>query len=927
MPDLTIDSFEAFFSALNGNNEPYPWQSQLVREISAGNWPDQLVAPTGAGKSSLIEMLVFLRALATAEGRSFPRRFVMTVGRRALVDSQARHGEDIAARIASAPDGILALVRNHLPGGETNAVQVALLRGGIALDDSWLDDPVGCQLIFATPELLGSRLLFRGYLASRLSRPRHAGLLAYDTVAVVDESHLNRQLVRTLRRVGELVSRSALCEALPPLRVIETTATPAEPGRCPAIVDDAGGDERLEHRLMARKVLEIQSVPDWPAPRTGKARSDFCERVAETAHAMRSAAGGTIGVILNRVRDAVDVANTLANHGLAVQVLVGPMRPYDRQLIEQEKPGLLTPAGNSDVDVLVATQTVEVGVDLDLHGLVTELAPGAALVQRFGRVNRRGLYDSTRIVVVCPEDLATVKDPAPYKSKDVTEAMAWLTAIGGGGDLSPRALLTTPAPPASLRRLLLSRLEPAEAALLSRTSEDLFVEPDLDLWLRDDLDPVQPEVSVVGRYLPLDLGAARDLIAATPPQPQELYPAHIGEVRTTLRRLPNDGRALAFIWRAGELLEVGTAAEAASAVAPGDILVLNARTPAAFGGVFIGTTAASDLGASSGPSLETQLGDVSGLPYAAGQSTLYPARYTVLLGGSPQGSDSKGLLGPAETECLLAELPSAIHHAEDERESSTSLTVTHIADRLPPGTASTWLALFTQDEGRATVAPTWVAPTAPDAEGAFPWLVVVRDPVRLAPSDLLQDQSPGGAVTLIDHQRDVGERAEQLADSLGLPKPLRTALGAAGRHHDDGKAATEWQLQLGIASQSLLAKGPRRIGSSRKRRRVTGLPIGWRHEQLSVALAWDQLPHDVHSLTSRLIGTSHGHGRMAFPHGSEDLVRQDHAHVRELAHELFDLGRWDELIDETDREWGLWGAAYLEAVLRAADIQVSKEGH
>lgn len=124
-----------------------------------------------------------------------------------------------------------------------------------------------------------------------------------------------------------------------------------------------------------------------------------------------------------------------------------------------------------------------------------------------------------------------------------------------------------------------------------------------------------------------------------------------------------------------------------------------------------------------------------------------------------------------------------------------------------------------------------------------------------------------------------------------------------------------------------LAKSSKRTGSSRRRRPVTGLPVGWRHEQLSVALAWDALPHELRPLTSRLIGTSHGHGRMAFPHGSTDLVRADQAHVRRLARELFDLGGWDELIDRTDRHWGVWGAAYLEAVLRAADVQVSKEGH
>lgn len=40
---------------------------------------------------------------------------------------------------------------------------------------------------------------------------------------------------------------------------------------------------------------------------------------------------------------------------------------------------------------IIGTQTLEVGVDVDFTTLVTELAPASALVQRAGRVNRRGL--------------------------------------------------------------------------------------------------------------------------------------------------------------------------------------------------------------------------------------------------------------------------------------------------------------------------------------------------------------------------------------------------------------------------------------------------------------------------------------------------------------------------------------------------------
>lgn len=80
-------------------------------------------------------------------------------------------------------------------------------------------------------------------------------------------------------------------------------------------------------------------------------------------------------------------------------------------------------------------------------------------------------------------------------------------------------------------------------------------------------------------------------------------------------------------------------------------------------------------------------------------------------------------------------------------------------------------------------------------------------------------------------------------------------------------------------------------------------------------------------LTLRLVGTSHGHGRTVFPHASASLADpSDSADWRALAADLFDWGGWDELIERTHIRYGVWGCAYLEAVLRGADCQISEEG-
>jgi CRISPR-associated endonuclease/helicase Cas3 len=144
------------------------------------------------------------------------------------------------------------------------------------------------------------------------------------------------------------------------------------------------------------------------------------------------------------------------------------------------------------------------------------------------------------------------------------------------------------------------------------------------------------------------------------------------------------------------------------------------------------------------------------------------------------------------------------------------------------------------------------------------------------------------------------------------------AVTQAGRWHDLGKQRGVWQRSIGNAAYpgTVLAKSG---GTSR----LLDLS-GYRHElgsladvsQLPDALALDEKTQD---LVLHLIAAHHGRARPHFPEA-----------------ECFDPERPDESISSIVRDvprrygrlqcrYGRWGLAFLESIVRAADILASQQ--
>lgn len=118
---IAIEDFGDFFEAVHGAGmRPFAWQEDLLRRLAdTGTWPEQIIAPTGAGKSSVVEIHIFAAALfAVGAAERPPRRLAVVVNRRALTDSHAARAARIQRLLEEAPadDSILSRVRGALVG-------------------------------------------------------------------------------------------------------------------------------------------------------------------------------------------------------------------------------------------------------------------------------------------------------------------------------------------------------------------------------------------------------------------------------------------------------------------------------------------------------------------------------------------------------------------------------------------------------------------------------------------------------------------------------------------------------------------------------------------------------------------------------------------------------------------------------------------
>lgn len=985
MTNLRAEDFDAYFSAVHGTG-PFPWQSRLLRQVVERGWPAALDLPTGTGKTAVLDIALFHLALeAASERRRAPVRIVLVVDRRTVVDQAFDRSNKIKDALKSPSTPVLRLMRQalaRLSGDEDEPkdepLALARLRGGIARDDDWARSPAQPLVAVSTVDQVGSRLLFRGYGVSRSMRPIHAGLLANDTLIVLDEVHLAEPFRQTLTALAERYRGWAERRLPDRWHVVSMSATSSVDAPDRFTLDDADRSHPvLRRRLEARKpvrLIEVK-VPGDDATRTEK----FADRLAEAASPPAHMPGAAIAVVVNRVRTARLVFERVQRaHGeiVAAHLLTGRMRPLDREEIEDEIKQRVgagrTPRVPSDgkPTIVVATQCIEAGADFDFDVLITECASFDALKQRFGRLNRFGDAQRCFGAVLMRSDGSAEEDPIYGRALKDTWAFLKKRADEGREDHVDFGIDALDVP-ANQTQPLIGRL--ADAPVLLPAHLDTWVQtsrapdpdPDVSLWLHG-LQAAEPEVQIVwradidrklleesatstgsearerllecvevcpprsGEALGIPLSAARRWLAGSSPD-------DISDMEGLGTRGEEDeprSRRPALVWR-GERSAVVYGDR--GAIEPGDTLIV----PSEYGGLLHRNWAP---GAESHQPV-SDLGDRVA-SQAGGRSVL---RLHEAVWRSNLGALAAAV---ATTASSPPRPPEAENGDGEEEEDRLDAWLKDVKQLTLPKWLSEIVGGFTNRRRRRIVRLSGGGQPPLSDENASPashesyYCIVARARTEGTTEEEVSSFT-GVAVPLRAHLAGVASFARTFALRCGLPPEIVVAIETAGQWHDIGKADPRFQRLLhgGNAFEAAVAREPiakSALPPTDRRARIrarqrSGYPDGCRHELMSVALMLRNLPAFKVSgeldldLVLHLVSSHHGWCRPLAPFaidhdpvdvefaadGSPWRARSNHALER------LDSGVTDRFF-RLVRRYGWFGLAWLEAILRLADHRRSE---
>jgi CRISPR-associated endonuclease/helicase Cas3 len=482
-----------FFSTATGN-PPYAYQRGFAEDGLPSVWRGH----TGTGKTEAVVLAWLWRRLAhpdPAVRAATPRWVVYTLPMRTLVNQTH--------------DRIQAWLANL--AGLVEPVGLYRVMGGERADrEEWSRQPEAPAIFVGTVDMLLSRALNRGYAESRWTWPISFGLFNNGCHWVFDEVQLMEVATQTSRQLDGLraslgtvgaTTSTWMSATLDRQRLETVDAAPLTISALPP----HNHPPALQQRLDATKTVRQLTL------------GDSYQRSIASEAASRHTTGTLSIVIVNTVERAQDIYAELAKLKLDADVVLlhSRFRAQDRQHHVEQALAPLPPAGR----IVVATQVLEAGIDLDAQLLITEVAPWASLVQRAGRCNRSGARADAELWWAQPPK------EAPYEPEVLAEAQSILESIEGQV-VSPAVMSTLGADP-PIRPLPVLRRR--DLLGLFDTTPDLSGN-DLDV-ARFIREPSGREVMVAWRYLD---GTPGDSTNFPPLTANELCPVPLERLREKL---------------------------------------------------------------------------------------------------------------------------------------------------------------------------------------------------------------------------------------------------------------------------------------------------------------------------------------------------------------------------------------------------------
>lgn len=415
---MSYPTFEKFFLAVHGF-EPYTWQKQLAEQVAAnGCLPRQISVPTGLGKTATIDILVWAlgHQIATGTRRTLGQRIIVAVERQVIVDGISQHVQRLVKKVNDDDSEILTPVRDALKTLRLDgdkAIRQTSFHGSRHDHGDWLDI-TGVTIIATTVTQVTLRLLGRSPATSRSLAPVHAALVAKDATILIDEPQLVLPQVHAIRKL--LSFEDGLSQICVMGATIQSGVTDKD---STFAFSESSETSQAFERIQNPKPVSVTVTDD-----------SFVDRaVALVKEEVLRDESLAIGIIANTIDAARAIAKKLETPAhkahYSLRVLTGHSRGFERP-----EPSEIGVKG----EILVATQTVEAGVDFSLDLLVTDVCPIPNLLQRLGRLNRTGESQCPHCYVVIPrkgDNLGTKETRGIYGDSVLDSTTAGLSKLSG----------------------------------------------------------------------------------------------------------------------------------------------------------------------------------------------------------------------------------------------------------------------------------------------------------------------------------------------------------------------------------------------------------------------------------------------------------------------------------------------------------------